>query len=101
MQSLLLWQFTYLLKPASSSQLWIVFPIFPSSQRGLYLLTTENTWTGAKSQHSCAFFFYFLPLFHISATNIKKWTFIITVYQEATAQLTDKCVCLCVHLDNK
>lgn len=42
MQSLLLWQFTYRLKPAFSSQLWIVFLIFPSCQKALYLFHIED-----------------------------------------------------------
>lgn len=32
----------------------------------LYLLTIENTWTGAKSRHSCAQFLFFI--FYLSST---------------------------------
>lgn len=95
MQSLLLWQFTYLLKPAFSSQLWIVFLIFSSSQRALYLLTTENTGMGAKSHCSSAqfLFLFFPPLFQMSAADIRRRTFIITVYWETTVHLTNGNIC--------
>lgn len=62
MQSLLLWQFTYRLKPAFSSQLWIAFLIFPSSQKALYLFHIENGkhLGGNKSCGKFEIFFLFL-----------------------------------------